>query len=69
MNKKELAKLIIKIINDKDVKDLKGYEWDSLAHLNIYFELQKVFKKKIPMERAANAKSVSDWVSLLNKKL
>ena len=63
---------VMKISKNKINKDTKlGSipEWDSLAHLNIYFELQKVFKKKIPMERAANAKSVSDWVSLLNKKL
>lgn len=47
MNKKELAKLIIKIINDKDVKDLKGYEWDSLAHLSILMELEKIYPDKI----------------------
>lgn len=47
MNKKELAKLIIKIINDKDVKNLKGYEWDSLAHLSILMELEKIYPDKI----------------------
>ena len=44
---KELAKLIIKIINDKDVKDLKGYEWDSLAHLSILMELKKFILIKL----------------------
>ena len=34
MNKKELAKLIIKIINDKEVKDLKGFEWDLSSSFN-----------------------------------
>jgi len=29
MNKKELKKLILRIINDEEVNDLKGYEWDS----------------------------------------
>ena len=47
MNKKELAKLIIKIINDKNVKDLRGYEWDSLAHLSILMELEKIYPDKI----------------------
>lgn len=31
---------------NKDTKLGSIPEWDSLAHLNIYFELQKVFKKK-----------------------
>ena len=44
-------------------------EWDSLAHLNIYFELQKVFKKKLSMQKAANVKSVKDWIKLLNNRL
>ena len=47
MKKKELAKLIIKIINDNNVKDLKGYEWDSLAHLSILMELEKIYPDKI----------------------
>ena len=41
-------------------------EWDSLTHLNIYFEIQKVFKRKISMESAANVKSVKDWIKLIN---
>lgn len=47
MNRKELKKLIIKIINDDEVKDLKNYEWDSLAHLNILMELDKIYPDKI----------------------
>tara|TARA_B100001059_G_C17600362_1_gene459213 strand:+ start:89 stop:316 length:228 start_codon:yes stop_codon:yes gene_type:complete len=47
MNKKQLKKLIIKIINDDEVKDLKNYEWDSLAHLNILMELDKIYPDKI----------------------
>jgi len=47
MKKKELEKLIIKIINDEELKDLKGYEWDSLAHLSILMELDKIYPDKI----------------------
>jgi acyl carrier protein len=47
MNRKELKKLIIKIINDDEVKDLKNYEWDSLAHLTILMELDKIYPDKI----------------------
>ena len=63
---------VMKISKNKLSKDLKlGSipEWDSLAHLNIYFELHKVFKKKISMQKAANVKSVKDWIKLLNNKL
>ena len=44
---------VMKISKNKITKDLKlGSipEWDSLAHLNIYFQLQKVFKKNIHAE-------------------
>ena len=47
MNKKELKKLILRIINDEEVNDLKGYEWDSLAHLSILMELDKIYPDKI----------------------
>ena len=63
---------VMKISKNKITKDLKlGSipEWDSLAHLNIYFQLQKVFKKKISMQKAANVKSVKDWIKLLNNRL
>ena len=63
---------VMKISKKKITKDLRlGSipEWDSLAHLNIYFELQKVFKKKMSIQKAANEKSVKDWVKLLNNRL
>tara|TARA_B100001123_G_scaffold413243_1_gene511422 strand:+ start:124 stop:366 length:243 start_codon:yes stop_codon:yes gene_type:complete len=63
---------VMKISKKKITKDLRlGSipEWDSLAHLNIYFELQKVFKKKMSIQKAANVKSVKDWVKLLNNRL
>jgi acyl carrier protein len=47
MNKKELKKLILRIINNEEVNDLKGYEWDSLAHLTILMELDKSYPDKI----------------------
>ena len=47
MKKKELKKLILRIINDEELNDLKGYEWDSLAHLSILMELDKIYPDKI----------------------
>ena len=47
MKKKELEKLIIRIINDDELKDLKTYEWDSLAHLSILMELDKIYPNQI----------------------
>tara|TARA_B100000242_G_C42994618_1_gene461860 strand:- start:246 stop:473 length:228 start_codon:yes stop_codon:yes gene_type:complete len=47
MKKKELEKLIIRIINDDELKDLKTYEWDSLAHLSILMELDKIYPDQI----------------------
>ena len=63
---------VMKISKKKITKDLRlGSipEWDSLAHLNIYFELQKVFKKNMSIQKAANVKSGKDWVKLLNNRL
>ena len=45
--KKRTEKLIIRIINDDELKDLKTYEWDSLAHLSILMELDKIYPDKI----------------------
>ena len=40
-------------------------EWDSLAHLQIYMELKKKYKK-INLNLAANVKSINDWIKLIN---
>jgi len=42
-------------------------EWDSLAQLNIYIELTKVFKyKKYDMKKLSKVKSVNDWINYFN---
>ena len=64
MKKKELEKLIIKIINDEELKDLKGYEWDSLAHLSILMELDKIYPDKITIEVILSGYSLSSSLNI-----
>ena len=66
MNKKELAKLIIKIINDKDVKDLKAYEWDSLAHLELMLYLEEAHSLVIDEESILDCSSAKGLCEKLN---
>jgi len=47
MKEKELKKLVIKAINSDKNIDLQSYEWDSLIHLTILMELEKIFPNKI----------------------
>lgn len=73
MNKKELIKLISKAINIKANKlNLNSGigsvpEWDSLGHLNIFFAVQKKFKKKIDLNKASKIRNIDDWHKLINK--
>jgi acyl carrier protein len=67
----KLIKLIKKTLNLKSQKiNLNSkigdfQEWDSLGHLNIYFELQKSFKIDIDLEIASKARSVNDWLKII----
>ena len=47
MKEKELKKLVIRAINSDKNIDLQSYEWDSLIHLTILMELEKIFPNKI----------------------
>ena len=38
--------------------------WDSLNHINIYFELKKKFKKEVKLDNLTQVKSVKDWIKL-----
>lgn len=72
---KKIIKLIKKTLNLKSKKiNLNSkigdfQEWDSLGHLNIYFELQKSFKIDIDLETASKARSVKDWLKIIKKKI
>ena len=71
MMEKKIIKLIEKTLNlnsnkiniNSKIGDFK--EWDSLGHLNIYFELQKSFKIDIDLETASKARSVKDWLMII----
>ena len=47
MNKNQLKKIIKKNIDSKEVANIEANAWDSLAHLNILMELEKIFPRKI----------------------
>ncbi len=73
-NKKILEKEIIGIIaktlkvnNSKIKKNLSIgsiHQWDSLMHLNIFFSLKKKYKK-LELDKAAEVRSVNDWIKLI----
>jgi len=46
MNKKDFKKLINNLVDFDKIKNLEE-DWDSLAHLSILMELEKVFPNKI----------------------
>ena len=47
MKKKNYKKIIKKNIDSKEVANIESDAWDSLAHLNILMELEKIFPRKI----------------------
>ena len=47
MKKKNYKKIIKKSIDSKEVANIESGVWDSLAHLNILMELEKIFPRKI----------------------
>ena len=63
--------IIKKIINSKEIKDIEDHTWDSLAHLSILMELEKLFPNKITsIERIAEANNYKDIENILiSKKL
>jgi acyl carrier protein len=73
MEKKETSKLISKALGVKENKlNNKSHigslpEWDSLGHLNIFFAIQKKFKKKIDLNEASKIRNISDWHKLISK--
>jgi acyl carrier protein len=71
MNKKDLIKLIKNLVDSEKIKNVEEQEWDSLAHLSILIELEKIFPNKITsiaeIAEANNYKKLEKI--LLSKKL
>ena len=71
---KNNEKIIIEVIakNLKIKNNLINYrlkigdlpQWDSMAHINIFFSLNKKFKKKVDFKNLTKVKTIKDWVNL-----
>ena len=69
MNKNQLKKIIKKNIDSKEIGNIQSNTWDSLAHLNILMELEKVFPRKITsIEGIAEANNYKDLENILISK-
>ena len=69
MNKNQLKKIIKKNIDSKELANIESNTWDSLAHLNILMELEKVFPRKITsIEGIAEANNYKDLENILISK-
>ena len=71
MIKKDLYNLIKTIVKSDKIKNIEESEWDSLAHLSILMELDKIFPNQITgIENIAEANSYKKLEKvLLAKKL
>lgn len=70
-NKQILLKIIKKNLGLKSIKNYNlGLgsiaEWDSMMHLKIFFDINKIFKK-INFKNSSNVKNIKDWLDLINK--
>ena len=69
MNKNQLKKIIKKNIDSKELPNIESNTWDSLAHLNILMELEKVFPGKITsIEGIAEINNYKDLENILISK-
>ena len=70
---KEINKIFIDIIEDKDVvisesttaEDID--EWDSLTHIQVVIEIEKKFNKKFTSAEILSWKSVGDMINGIEK--
>ena len=70
---KEINKIFIDIIEDKDVvisesttaEDID--EWDSLTHIQVVIEIEKKFNKKFTSAEILSWKSVEDMINGIEK--
>ena len=69
MNKNHLKKIIKKNIDSKELINIESTTWDSLAHLNILMELEKIFPGKITsIEGIAEVDNYKDLENILISK-
>ena len=69
MNKNQLKKIIKKNIDSKAVSNIVDNAWDSLSHLNILMELEKLFPNKITsIDGIAEANNYKDLENILISK-
>ena len=67
MKEREIEKLIYKSINKK-VKNLKKFDWDSLAQLSILMNLEKKFPNKITsIKKISEITNYNDLLKTLKK--
>ena len=67
MKEKEFEKIVLKSI-DKNTKNLKNKEWDSLAHLSILMNLEKKFPNKITsIKKISELTNYNDLLNILKK--
>ena len=68
MKERDFEKLIYKSINKK-VKNLKKFDWDSLAQLSILMNLEKKFPNKITsIKKISEITNYNDLLKALKKK-
>ena len=69
MNKNQLKKIIKQNIDSKKLTNIESNTWDSLAHLNILMELEKLFPGKITsIEGIAEINNYKDLENILISK-
>ena len=67
MKERDFEKLIYKSINKK-VKNLKKFDWDSLAQLSILMNLEKKFPNKITsIKKISEITNYNDLLKTLKK--
>tara|TARA_Y100000816_G_C25549659_1_gene297591 strand:- start:180 stop:404 length:225 start_codon:yes stop_codon:yes gene_type:complete len=67
MKEKEFEKIVLKSI-DKNTKNPKNKEWDSLAHLSILMNLEKKFPNKITsIKKISELTNYNDLLNILKK--
>lgn len=67
MKERDFEKLIYKSINKK-VKNLKKFDWDSLAQLSILMNLEKKFPNKITsIKKISEITNYNDLLKALKK--
>ena len=67
MKERDFEKLIYKSINKK-IKNLKKFDWDSLAQLSILMNLEKKFPNKITsIKKISEITNYNDLLKTLKK--